>query len=104
MKGKKMGKVQDVTVYGTGCRKCEKLHANAVEAVKRNGADIKVNYVTDVVAISAAGIMSTPALAIDGQVVSVGKIVSVEDLVTWLGGEEPQAAGAGNACGCGGNC
>lgn len=70
-----MAEERVITVYGTGCKKCEQLHGNALQAAEGTSMPVKVDYVTDIVAISAAGIMSTPALAIDGKVVSTGKVL-----------------------------
>lgn len=78
-------KERTITVYGTGCKKCQQLHANALEAAEQVKQPVSTEYVTDIMAISAAGIMSTPALAIDGQVVSTGKVLDVPTIVTLLG-------------------
>ena len=80
-----MSDVKNITVYGTGCKSCEQLHANALEAIDRIGSLAKVDYITDIVAIAEAGIMSTPALAIDGQVVSMGKVLNTKTIETLLG-------------------
>jgi small redox-active disulfide protein 2 len=80
-----MAEKRSITVYGTGCKKCEQLHTTALEAASKMNVPIEVNYVTDIVEISAKGIMSTPALAIDGQVVSMGKVLDVNTITTLLG-------------------
>ena len=69
-----------VQILGTGCMKCEKLEANAKEAIKEKGGDYEIEKVTDIKKIMDYGVMLTPALAIDGQVKSVGKVLSVEDI------------------------
>jgi small redox-active disulfide protein 2 len=74
-----------ITVYGTGCKKCHQLHKNVLEAAQKTEEPLIVEYVTDVVAISAAGVMTTPALSIDGQVVSMGRVLDVSTIVTLLG-------------------
>ncbi len=73
-----------IVVYGTGCKKCEQLHANALEAAQKMSVPTSVDYVTDIAAIAAAGIMSTPALAIDGKVVSSGRVLVPEAIVTLI--------------------
>ena len=55
-----------VEIYGTGCPKCKKLFENAQEAVKISGVDADVVKVEDINEIMNAGIMMTPAIAIDG--------------------------------------
>lgn len=69
-----------VKVMGTGCKKCHQLHENALKAAKRAEGAVQVDYVTDITEIAAAGIMSTPALLIDGKVVSTGKVLSADEI------------------------
>ena len=69
-----------VQILGTGCMKCEKLEANAKEAIKEKGGDYEIEKVTEIKKIMDYGVMLTPALAIDGQVKSVGKLLSVEEI------------------------
>jgi small redox-active disulfide protein 2 len=69
-----------IQILGTGCMKCEKLEANAKEAIKEKGSTYEIEKVTDIKKIMDFGVMLTPALAIDGQVKSVGKILSVEEI------------------------
>ena len=66
-----------IEIYGTGCAKCKKLFENALQAA---GRDAQVVKVEDIQQIISAGIMTTPAIAIDGQVRSVGKLLSVEEI------------------------
>lgn len=70
-----------IVVYGTGCKKCEQLHANALEAAQQMRVPTDVDYVTDIAAIASAGVMSTPALVIDGKVVSSGRVLAPEAIV-----------------------
>ena len=67
-------------ILGTGCPKCKKLAANAEEAAKGLGLDVEIEKVTDIDKIIDFGVMSTPSLAIDGKVVVVGKVPSVEEI------------------------
>ncbi len=69
-----------VQILGPGCAKCEKLKHNAEEAVKQSGAEALVEKITDINVITGFGVMMTPALAIDGEVKSVGKVLSPEDI------------------------
>lgn len=69
-----------VQILGTGCAKCEKLKHNAEEAVKQSGVEATVEKITDINVITGFGVMMTPALAIDGEVKSVGKVLSPEDI------------------------
>lgn len=69
-----------IQVLGTGCPKCKKLAANAEEAAKELGLAAEIEKVTDIDKIIDFGVMSTPSLAIDGKVVVVGKVPSVEEI------------------------
>ncbi len=69
-----------IQVLGTGCPKCEKLKKNAEEAVQLAGTEAMVEKITDIGQITAFGVMMTPALAIDGEVKAVGKVLSPEDI------------------------
>lgn len=60
-----------VEVMGTGCKKCHRLYENACEAL----GEESVEYVTDMARIAEAGVMSLPALLVDGAVVSSGKLL-----------------------------
>jgi len=69
-----------IQILGTGCPKCEKLKKNAEEAVKLAGTEAVIEKITDIGKITSFGVMMTPALAIDGQVKAVGKVLSAEDI------------------------
>ncbi len=70
-----------VEVLGVGCPKCKKLLANAQAAVKElNRDDIELEKIKEIQQITARGIMMTPALVINGQVKSTGKVLSTEQI------------------------
>jgi len=69
-----------IQILGTGCPKCKKLTQHAEEAVKALGLDAEIEKVTQINDIMKFGVMMTPALAIDGAVKSVGKVLSVEEI------------------------
>ena len=73
------------TIYGSGCAKCKQLTANAEEAAQALGLDYEVEKVTDVNDIIDAGIMRTPALAVDGVIAVEGKVASADDIKKLLG-------------------
>ena len=72
--------MRKIQVLGTGCPKCRKLAENAEEAAKALGAPYEVTKVTDIDEILAFGVMTTPALVVDGEVVVAGRAPSVEEL------------------------
>ena len=71
----------EIKILGTGCDKCKKLALNTETAAKQAGIEYDLQKVTDIREIMKFGVMSTPALVIDGQVKVVGKVPDVDDLV-----------------------
>ena len=69
-----------IQVLGTGCAKCAKLKENAEKAVEELGIEATIEKVDDINVITGFGVMMTPALAIDGEVKAVGKVLSSEDI------------------------
>ncbi len=69
-----------IQILGTGCQNCVKLAKNAEEAARAKGGDYEIEKVTDIREIMSYGVMQTPALAIDGKVKSVGKMLTVEEI------------------------
>lgn len=73
-----------VQILGTGCPKCRTLTERVEAAVKEMGLDCEVVKVTDINEIMALGVMMTPGLAIDGEVRSTGKLLSMDEIKTVL--------------------
>lgn len=73
-----------IEILGTGCAKCEKLEHLAREAVKELNSDAEITKVKDLNAIMAYGVMITPALVVDGEVKSAGKLPSKEEIKKWV--------------------
>lgn len=69
-----------IQILGTGCPKCKQLAENAETAVKMAGIVCEIEKVTDISKIMQFGVMMTPALAIDGKVKSVGKLLSADEI------------------------
>ncbi len=70
----------EIKVFGTGCAKCKTLENHTKEAIAQLSFDAEVIKVDDIVEIMQAGIMTTPALMVDGKVVVKGKVPSVSDI------------------------
>jgi len=75
-----------IEVFGPGCAKCQTLEKHAKEAVEKSGGNHQVVKVSDYAAMAARGILSTPALALDGQLKSQGKVVSTDEILALLKG------------------
>ena len=67
-------------IYGTGCPKCEKLAKLVGEAAGALGLEFELEKITDINRITAAGVMMTPALAVDGEIKVVGKVPDIEQI------------------------
>lgn len=69
-----------IRVLGSGCARCKTLAENARQAVRATGADATVEEVHDPMVIAALGILTTPALVIDGELVLAGRVPTVPQL------------------------
>jgi small redox-active disulfide protein 2 len=76
--------MKKIQILGTGCPKCKALTANAEAAVKALGIDAEIEKVDKIQDIIKFGVMMTPALVVDGQVKSVGKVLSAADIEALL--------------------
>lgn len=90
-----------IKVFGPGCSRCQEAENIVADAVKETGCGATVERVFDLKEMMALGIMSTPAVAVDGKVVCTGRVPSKEEVMEWL-----VAPGNNNAvvdrapCGC----
>jgi len=75
-----------IQILGTGCAKCKKLTEQAETAAKELGVTYELEKVTDIEKIMAFGVMSTPALAVDGQVKVSGRVPPVDEIKSLLKG------------------
>jgi small redox-active disulfide protein 2 len=73
-----------IEILGMGCSNCNRLYQNVLEAVKQSGKEVEVTKIEDIQKIMACGVMSTPALVIDGIVKTAGKVPKVEEIKEWI--------------------
>lgn len=76
--------MKKIKILGTGCPKCKKLAENAEAAAKELGIEFEIEKVTNINDIMKFGVMMTPALAINGQVKTVGKVASPDEIKKML--------------------
>jgi small redox-active disulfide protein 2 len=74
----------EIKVLGPGCARCQQTAQKVKQAVAEAGIDAQIEKVTNVMEIAKYGVFGTPAVVIDGEVKSVGKIPEKEDIKTWL--------------------
>jgi small redox-active disulfide protein 2 len=75
----------NIKILGPGCAKCHQVEKIVKETVAEAGVGAEIEHVTDFKKIAAYGVFGTPAVVIDGEVKSVGKIPKKEDVKTWIG-------------------
>lgn len=76
--------MKEVKVLGSGCPKCQELLRQTERAIRELGLECRVEKVTDIVQITDYGVMMTPALVVDGEVKSTGKIPPLDALKQML--------------------
>lgn len=74
----------EIKVLGPGCARCQQTEKNVKEAVAEAGADVKVEKISNVMEIAKYGVFGTPAVVVDGEVKSVGKVPEKEEIRGWI--------------------
>lgn len=74
----------EIKVLGTGCKKCKTLEEVTKKAVEEAGIDATIIKVEDVLEIMKLGVLTTPALVIDGEIALKGKVPSIEEIKNLL--------------------
>jgi small redox-active disulfide protein 2 len=73
-----------IEIYGTGCGNCQALESNAKKAIEELGVDGELVKIQEMDKIFEAGITGTPGLAIEGEIKSMGRVPSVEEIKKWI--------------------
>lgn len=71
---------KNIKVLGAGCASCHKQYENVKDAVKNMGLDIEVEYITDMKKVMEYGVMSMPAIVVNENVVSMGKVLKAVEI------------------------
>jgi len=74
----------EIKVLGTGCARCKSLEKATLQAVSESGIDATVTKVEDFLEIMKLGVMTTPALVVDGKVLVKGQVPSVAEISKML--------------------
>ncbi len=74
----------EIKVLGPGCPRCEATKKNVEEAVTESGLSANIIKVTDTMEIARHGVFGTPAVVVDGEVKSVGKIPTKDEIKGWI--------------------
>lgn len=84
----------EIKIFGPGCTRCTETETLAKAVAAAKGGDITVQKVSDLKEMMAAGVMSSPALSVDGVVKSTGRVPTKEEIAAWIDGA---AAAAGTS-------
>ena len=76
--------MKKIEILGMGCANCNKLYQNALAAVKMSGKEAEIIKVEDIQKIMSYGVMTTPALVVDGVVKVAGKVPKPEEIKGWI--------------------
>lgn len=76
--------MRTVIVYGSGCSGCKKLRDSIENIIKQNEFNARVEYCQDISEIAKKGIISTPAVEIDGVIKVSGRVPAREEIMEWL--------------------
>ena len=76
---------QGIKILGSGCVKCMELEKATRAAVSELQLDYEIEHITDFAEIASYGVMSTPALVLNGEVISYGKVLNVDEVKALLG-------------------
>ncbi len=76
--------MKKIQILGTGCPKCNQLEENARKAADQAAPGYEIEKVSDIKEITKFGVMITPALVIDGKVMTSGKVLSAEEIAKLL--------------------
>jgi len=74
----------EIKVLGPGCAKCRQAEKAVCDAVAEAGVAAEVEKVTDMMQIAGYGVLSTPAVVVDGEVRSVGKVPKKDEILSWI--------------------
>lgn len=74
----------EIKILGPGCPKCRQTEKVVMDALAEAGVAANVEKVTDLMKIAGYGVFGTPAVVVDGEVKSVGKVPSKEDVKSWI--------------------
>jgi len=74
----------DIKILGPGCPKCHQTEKAIKDVVRETGINAKIEKITDTMEIAGYGVFGTPAVVVDGEVKSVGKIPSNDEIKNWI--------------------
>lgn len=92
-----------IKVLGPGCAKCDEAEQLVRKLIEKTGSDAVCEKVSDLKEMMALGVMSTPAVVIDGNIKCTGRVPSAYEITSWLAGKDipaDTAAAVSRQCTC----
>ena len=74
----------NIKICGPGCKKCEQAAEAVRETIAEAGLEVEIEKISDFAEMAKLGVLSTPAVIVDGQVKCVGNIPSKKDILSWI--------------------
>ena len=74
----------NITIYGPGCARCHETERRVRHVIEQSGVEASVRKASDITGLAKAGILTTPAVMIEGQVKSSGRIPSEDEIRSWI--------------------
>lgn len=74
----------NIIIYGPGCARCKETEKRVRHVVEQSGVEANVVHASDVMEMARAGILTTPAVAVNGVIKTAGKIPSEDEILAWL--------------------
>ena len=90
-----------IRIYGTGCPKCQRLAETVKNVASRVKGEVVIEKVTEIEKIVARGVVATPALEVEDEIVATGRIPNEAELAHFLGVDETADCSCGCGCSCG---
>ena len=93
--------MKKIEILGSGCAKCSRLQELTEKAASGLGIEYEVTKVKDINKILDYGVMQTPALVVDGEVMAAGRVPSIDEISKILSSDKScESGGCGFSCGC----
>lgn len=101
-----MTRILNIKILGTGCPNCITLEKHTLQAIAELELEAIVDKITDIESIMGYGVMSTPALVVNEEVLSAGRVSPVEEIKIMLTGKQNTTSSdtSTTSCGCNGSC
>lgn len=92
--------MKTIKILGTGCDNCQRLYETVQAKAKELNIQAEIEKITDIQQIAALGVMSVPAVVVDGKLVHAGSMPEAEKIALWLTSEQTETCSPKSCCCC----